>query len=186
MCPTPPSGFVTNEADPMRAAVLLDTSFLITLSDPRRDRHPVAKQYFQHFLATRMPMVVSAIVVAEFCVRQEIATLPLEQLILLPFNHEDAVTAASFDFKAFQSGARDRQSLKDDFKIIGHAHARDFGYVITDDADTMFEYCETLRRQGRTHLRGIKLQNGFTLEHFAPDGQKDFPVVMEAPAEYDT
>lgn len=112
----------------MRTAVLLDTSFLITLADPRRERHLVAKQYFQHFLAQRMPMMVSAIVVAEFCVRQDLATLPLEQLILLPFNHEDAVAAASFDFKAFQSsGARDRQSLKDDLKIIGHAHARDLG-----------------------------------------------------------
>jgi hypothetical protein len=171
----------------MRTAVLLDTSFLITLADPRRERHLVAKQYFQHFLANRMPMMVSAIVVSEFCVRQDLATLPLEQLILLPFNHEDAVVAAGLDFKSFQSSsATDRQSLKDDFKIIGHAHARDFGYVITDDADTMFEYCETLRQQGRIHLRGIKLQGGFTQEHFTPDGQKDFPVVMEGAAEYDT
>lgn len=57
--------------------------------------------------------------------------------------------------------------------------------MITDDAETMFAYCETLRGQGRTHLRGIKLQGGFTLEHFTPDGQKDFPIVMESPAEYD-
>ncbi len=170
----------------MRNAVLLDTSFLITLADPRRERHAVAKQYFQYFLANRMPMMVSAIVVAEFCVRQELATLPLEQLILLSFTHEDAVVAASFDFKPFQAGdAKDRQSLKDDLKIIGHAHAHDLGYVITDDADTMFEYCEALRKQGRTHLRGIKLQGGFTLEYFTSDGQKDIPVVMETPAEYE-
>jgi predicted nucleic acid-binding protein len=32
----------------MRNAVLLDTSFLITLADPRRPRHVVAKQYFQY------------------------------------------------------------------------------------------------------------------------------------------
>jgi hypothetical protein len=56
--------------------------------------------------------------------------------------------------------------------------------VITDDAETMFEYCETLRKEGRTHLRGIKLQAGFSLENFAPDGQKDFRVVMEEPGEY--
>ena len=170
----------------MRTAVLLDTSFLITLADPRRERHAIAKQYFQHFLADRMPMMVSAIVVAEFCIRQDLATLPLEQLILLSFTHEDAVVAAGFDFKPFQEGAaKDRQSLKDDLKIIGHAHARDLGYVITDDADTLFEYCEKLRKQGRTHLHAIKLQGGFTLEHFTPDGQKDFPVVMEVPAEYE-
>ncbi len=170
----------------MRAGVMLDTSFLITLADSRRDRvrHPVAKQYFQHFLAARMPMFVSAIVVAEFCRQQELATLPLEQLILAPFTHEDAVVAASFDFKRHKGAEQDRQSLKDDFKIIGHAHARDLGYLITDDADTMFEYCETLRKQGRTRLRGSKLQTAFSLEHFTPDGQKDFPVVMEDPGEY--
>jgi hypothetical protein len=50
----------------------------------------------------------------------------------------------------------------------------------------MFEYCETLRKQGRTNLRGIKLQSGFSLEHFTPDGQKDISVVMEAAAEYST
>lgn len=169
----------------MRNAVLLDTSFLITLADPRRPRHGVAKQYFQHFLSSRMPMMVSAIVVAEFCARQELATLPLEQLILLPFTHEDAVVAASLDFKTFKDGReKDRQSLKDDLKIIGHAHARDFGYVITDDSDTMLAYCDALKKEGRTALRGIALLSGFSLEHFTPDGQKDFPIVMEDQAEY--
>ena len=168
----------------MRSGVMLDTSFLITLADPRRDRHPVAKQYFQYFLAEKRPMFVSAVVVAEFCRRQELATLPLEQLVLVPFTHEDAVVAASFDFKPHKGVEQDRQSLKDDFKIIGHAHARQLGYVITDDADTMFGYCETLRKEGCTHLRAIKLQTGFSLEHFTPDGQKDIPVVMEAAGEY--
>ena len=171
----------------MRHGVMWDTSFLITLADPRRPRHLVAKQYFQHFLAAKMPMFVSAIVVAEFCVRQELATLPLEQLILLPFTHEDAVLAASFDFKSFKGGGEaDRQSLKDDLKIIGHAQARNLGYLITEDADTLFQYCEKLRKEGRAHLHGIKLQTGFSLEHFTPDGQKDFPVVMEDQSEYQT
>ncbi len=168
----------------MRNAVQLDTSFLITLADPRRERHATAKQFFHHFLKERMPMAVSAIVVAEFCRRQELNTLPLEQLMLVPFNHEDAVVAAGFDFKEFKVDGVDRQSLKDDFKIIGQAHARDFGYVITDDAETMFAYCEALRKAGRTHLRGVKLQSGFSLEAFTDNGQKDFTVVMEATAEY--
>jgi predicted nucleic acid-binding protein len=168
----------------MRDGVMLDTSFLITLADPRRERHTVAKQYFQHFLTARMPMHVSAIVVAEFCRRQELATLPLEQLVLVPFNHEDAVVAAEFDFKPHKGAEQDRQSLKDDFKIIGHAHGRGLGYVITDDADTMFEHCEALRKGGRTRLRAIKLQTGFSLEHFTPDGQKDFPIVMEEAVAY--
>lgn len=168
----------------MRNAVQLDTSFLITLADPRRERHSSAKRFFQHFLQERMPMSVSAIVVAEFCRRQELNTLPLEQLMLVPFNHEDAVIAAGFDFKDFKTDGVDRQALKDDFKIIGQAHARNFGYVITDDAETMFGYCESLRKAGRTHLRGIKLQAGFSLEALTGNGQRDFPVVLEAAGDY--
>lgn len=129
-------------------------------------------------------MAVSAIVVAEFCRRQELGTLPLEQLMLVPFNHEDAVIAAGFDFKDLKADGADRQALKDDLKIIGQAHARNFGFVITDDAATMFRYCESLRKAGRTHLRGIKLQDGFSLEALTDNGQRDFPVVMEAAAEY--
>ena len=79
----------------------------------------------------------------------------MHQLILMPFNHEDAVAAASLDFKPFQKAGIERQSLKDDLKIIGHAHARDFGYLITDDAETMHYYCETLRG-----CRGLRVAGG--------------------------
>ena len=45
----------------MRNGVFLDTSFLITLADPTRERHAAAKAFFQHFLKTGMPMAISAI-----------------------------------------------------------------------------------------------------------------------------
>ena len=60
---TQPTGFVSNAEGTMRNGVFLDTSFLITLVDPSRDRHAVAKRYFQYFLGERMPMAVSAVVV---------------------------------------------------------------------------------------------------------------------------
>ena len=108
----------------------------------------------------------------------------LEQLILLPFTHEDAEVVASLDYKSFHQPGSQRQALKDDFKILGHAGARDFGYLITDDADTMFRYCEELRHQARFNVRGIKLQSGFSLEPFTPDGQADFRQVLEDPGDY--
>lgn len=167
----------------MRNGVFLDTSFLITLADPARERHAVSKRYYQEFLSQKMPMALSAIVVAEFCVRQPLGTLPLQQLILLPFTHEDAVIAAALDFKPFQQAGRDRQALRDDLKIIGHAKARNFGFLITDDEGTMFHYCDEFRRAGIVNLRGIKLQGGFSLEPFTPDGQGDFIQVMETLSE---
>ena len=118
--------------------------------------------------------------------KQPLETLPLEQFILLPFNHEDAVVVAGFDFKAFRQAGDDRQILKDDFKILGHAHARDYGFLITDDGDTMAKYCGELRRRGDIKFRAIKLQDGFSLEPFTPDGQADLGQVLEEEAaEYD-
>lgn len=168
----------------MRNGVFLDTSYLITLADPSRDRHAIAKRYYQEFPARRMPMAVSAIVISELCVRQPLETLPLPQLILVPFTHEDAVVAAGLNFKLFQKLGAERQALKDDLKIIGHASAREFGYLITDDAETMYEYCAALRRAGKVELCAIKLQSGFTDEPFTPDGQNDFVQIMEEPAGY--
>ena len=168
----------------MRSGVFLDTSFLITLADPTRERHAVAKRYYQEFLTRKMPLAISSIVVAEFCVRQKLETLPLQQLILMPFNQEDAIVAAGLDFKSFRKPGGDRQALKDDFKIIGHAQARGFGYLITDDAETMFPYCEALRSNGTVMLRAIKLQSGFSEQPFTPDGQSDFIQVMDDVGSY--
>ena len=103
-------------------------------------------------------------------------------MILLPFNHEDAVVVAGLDFKAYQSPEVQRQVLKDDFKIIGHAEARGFGYLITDDAKTMWRYCDELRQAGHLHFRSIKLQSGFSLEPFSPDGQTDLSSLIEEEA----
>ena len=166
----------------MRNGVFLDTSFLITLANPAEARHQVAKLYFQYFLRERMPMAVSAIVVAEFCVKQALNTLPWEQLIPLPFTHEDAVVVAGLDFKAYQSPEVQRQVLKDDFKIIGHAEARGYGYLITDDAKTLWRYCEEQRLLGRLRVRPIKLQDEFSLSAFSSDGQSDLGRLLEEEA----
>jgi len=134
----------------MTSGVLVDTSFLITLADPNRPRHKVAEEYFRHFLSERMPMALSAIVVSEFHMRQNIKTLPLENFILLPFNHDDATAAADLNFKKYHKAGTDRVALKDDFKLLGQAKARRFGYLITDDAETLHPICEELQAAGRT------------------------------------
>ena len=56
--------------------------------------------------------------------------------------------------------------------------------MITDDAETMFAYCEELKRQGQINLRAIKLQAGFSLESFTPDGQSAFTQVLEEAGDY--
>ena len=40
----------------MPAGVILDTSFLITLANPKRTNHKTARRYWQHFAEQSIPM----------------------------------------------------------------------------------------------------------------------------------
>jgi predicted nucleic acid-binding protein len=56
-------------------SVLLDTSFLITLSDPARERHDVALRYYKECISRHVPMMLSSVVISEFHVRQSVNDL---------------------------------------------------------------------------------------------------------------
>ena len=53
-------------------SALLDTSFLISLSDPARKHHEAARLYFRGCIDRRVPMYLSSIVVSEYQVKQAI------------------------------------------------------------------------------------------------------------------
>lgn len=55
----------------MATGVLIETSFLITLADNSRKHHDAARKYWRPFLENQIPIFLSAIVVAEFCLKQE-------------------------------------------------------------------------------------------------------------------
>lgn len=81
--------------------VLLDTSFLITLTDPSRNHHEIAKDYYRVFIDRNVTMFLSTIVASEFQVKQDLKDLPLANFLILPFNidHTKAcanLTAANF------------------------------------------------------------------------------------------
>ena len=48
------------------SAFLVDTSFLISLADPGRPNHQVAKSYLREALLRGVPLYLSAIVASEF------------------------------------------------------------------------------------------------------------------------
>jgi hypothetical protein len=72
-------------------AVLLDTSFLISLSDPIRPHHSVALAYYKECIRLRVRIVLSTVVASEFQVRQSITDLQLRNFIVLPFNIDHAM-----------------------------------------------------------------------------------------------
>ena len=118
----------------MAAGVLLDTSFLITLADKNRANHETARRYWRHFLENQIPIYLSAIVVSEFRVKQEIPPEILRCCVVLPLNWDDAERAAKLDWKRHRPAGVERDALKDDIKIIAQAVGVDAEFVITDDA----------------------------------------------------
>jgi len=157
----------------MPDGVLLDTSFLITFANPKRPNHAVARRYFNHFAGEGIPMFLSTIVASEFCLMQPVTDLPLDAIIVLPYNLDDAKSTAQLNFKKYTGSENEmRVILKDDFKLLGQAKANDIGFLITEDARTLYKYCSELRAKGEINTRPIKLVDGFDKTHFDPAGQK--------------
>lgn len=159
----------------MADGVLLDTSFLISLADPSRKHHAVAVQFFKFFGSEGIPMFLSTIAAAEFQQKQAVTDLPLDAIIVLPFNLMDAMSAAALDFTQFKgTPGVARDALKDDFKLLGQAKSNDLAFVITEDATSLYRFCDELRTKRALATRAIKLEDGFDRSHFDPAGQHDF------------
>lgn len=166
----------------MPDGVLLDTSFLISFADPTRKHHAVAVQYFQHFAEEGVPMFLSTIAASEFELGQRVTDLPLDAIIMLPFNLDDAVKSAELDFTLYKGDpAVPRDALKDDFKLLGQAKTRDIAFLITEDARSLYKYCQELRAKGALPTRAIKLEDGFDKSHFDLTGQHSFDESLKPP-----
>ncbi len=153
---------------------LLDTSFLITLSDPTRPHHAVAKRYFFEKIQRGVMMYLSSIVVSEFEVKQRVADLGLHNFIVLPFNIDHAVAAASLTMPALRSRPADypRATVKDDVKLLGQCEVAGISHFFTDD-DKCVINIETLRKAfGARELPfGVYCGDGYTDTWFSPGNQ---------------
>lgn len=167
----------------MADGVLLDTSFLISFAAPQRKHHATAVQFFRYFASEGVPMFLSSIVASEFHLRQPVTDLPLDAMIVLPFNLEDAMHAAQLDFTLYK-GAPDvpRDALKDDFKLLGQVKAREIAFVVTEDAKSLYRFCRELRDARKLAARAVKLEDGFDKSYFDASGQHDFDGKLEEPA----
>ncbi len=142
--------------------ILLDTSFLITLLSEERENHNVALQYYKYCLDNNYPLFLSTICISEYCLKGRIEELPLDDLIVLPFNADDAIKSADLNFKNYIENDSTRIVVKDDFKLIGQAEVRNCDLLLTGDKNTLFRYVKKLKSAGKIKLDAI------TLEFFKP------------------
>ncbi len=164
----------------MSASALLDTSFLITLVNANRPRHETAKQFYRHMLQNDVAMYFSAIVAAEFGIKQAVADLPLGNFRIVNFNVAHGQKAAGL-WNAL--GKRDegdsRAVVRDDVKLLAQASHEGICLILTEDENTLYKYCERLRETGAIQSRTWKLVDGFDANSLREDGQKDW--VGDAP-----
>lgn len=147
-------------------SVLVDTSFLISLSDPVRAHHDVARQYFRACIDHRVPLFLSSIVVSEYQVRQAINDLPLRNFITLPFNVDHAMACGLLVRALPRDAGDDRVRVKDDFKLLAQCECEGISHVLTEDASTLTKYVARLSSEGRQQARVVLLRDGFDASWF--------------------
>ncbi|WP_114973061.1 hypothetical protein [Rhodoferax ferrireducens] len=147
-------------------SVLLDTSFLISLSDPTRAHHAAAVQYYKECVHRQVPMYLSTIVISEFQVKQAINDLPLRSFIVLPFNVDHAMRCGLIIRNMSRDPEDDRVRVKDDFKLLAQCDCEAVSHLISEDASTLAKYLDRARETGLASTRVILLRDGFDAAWF--------------------
>ena len=147
-------------------SVLLDTSFLITFSDPTRANHAAAVQYYRECVQRQVPMYLSTIVISEFQVKQAINDLPLRNFVVLPFNVDHAMLCGVIIRNMTRDPEDDRVRVKDDFKLLAQCECELISHLISEDASTLAKYLERARETGLAATKAVLLRDGFDAAWF--------------------
>lgn len=147
-------------------SVLLDTSFLISLSDPTRAHHGVALAYYREWVRRQVPMYLSTIVISEFQVKQAINDLPLRNFVVLPFNVDHAMRCGLIIRQMARDPEDDRVRVKDDFKLLAQCDCEAISHLISEDASTLGKYLDRARDSGLATAKVVLLKDGFDAAWF--------------------
>ena len=147
-------------------SVLLDTSFLISLSDPARPHHEAAMEYYRECARRQVPMYLSTIVISEFQVKQAINDLPLRNFVVLPFNVDHAMRCGLIIRQMARDPDDDRVRVKDDFKLLAQCDCESISHLISEDASTLAKYLERAKDAGLASTKVVLLHDGFDTAWF--------------------
>lgn len=147
-------------------SVLLDTSFLISLSDPARRHHEAAVAYYKECVRRQVPMYLSTIVISEFQVKQAINDLPLRNFVVLPFNVDHAMRCGLIIRDMVRDPDDDRVRVKDDFKLLAQCDCESISHLVSEDASTLAKYLDRARDAGLAATKVILLRDGFDTAWF--------------------
>jgi hypothetical protein len=147
-------------------SVLLDTSFLISLSDPMRAHHAAAVAYYRECVRRQVPMYLSTVVISEFQVRQAVNDLPLRNFVVLPFNIDHAMRCGLIIRQMAREPEDDRVRVKDDFKLLAQCDCESISHLLSEDGSTLAKYVGRARDTGLASTKVVLLRDGFDIAWF--------------------
>jgi predicted nucleic acid-binding protein len=140
---------------------MLDTSFLITMSDKSRPHHDAALAYYRECTRRQVPMYLSTIVISEFQVKQAINDLPLRNFIVLPFNFDHAMRCGLIIRNLTRDVSDDRVRVKDDLKLLAQCDCETISHLISEDSSTLAKYLDRAVLSNLAPTKSILLKNGY-------------------------
>lgn len=165
--------------------VLLDTCFLIELSDKTKEKHQNAKDYFDYFNEHDIPYFLSPIVVSEYWQNDLIEDFPTENFRYLSFNYPEGHKAAEINrilkkIKESNNGNPNsikKDYIKDDIKIIAHLLVtNDIDCFITKDSTCINDYINPIKEKVPELAKKIIIDiNEPITSNFVPQSKIAFP-----------
>jgi predicted nucleic acid-binding protein len=147
-------------------AVLLDTSFFIRFLNEADPLFKNSEGYYRYFLQKEIPMLVSTISIAEYCVIGKINELPLKDLQIIPFNLSHAKRTGEFARIAFDNKGKlklqQRNIIPNDTKLFAQADVEvNIGYYLSSDTESKKIY-DLLIKEGKPKFQFIDLNNKYS------------------------
>ncbi len=141
----------------MGEGVLLDTSFFLRFLNPDDPLLQNADGYYQHFIRNQLPMFISTISIAEYCVSGKVDELPMRNLQVVPFNITHALRTGAFAEIVFREKEklklRERNLIPNDTKLFAQADTQtEIGYYLSSDEESL-KIFKLLQKEG-----GLKFQ----------------------------
>ncbi len=152
----------------MSDGFLLDTSFFLRLLKENDPLYKSANNYYKHLLNNNIPIYISTISIAEFCVKGSPDELPLKNLIVLPFNYNHAVSAgklAEILYDKRKKGilkVNERPIIINDAKLFAQANQEPkIGYYITADQRSKNTF-DSINSETKLEFEFIHIETDYT------------------------
>lgn len=147
----------------MHKSVLLDTSFFLRFLNENDPLFKNADGFYRYFLQNEIPMIISTISIAEYCVGGSINELPLKDLQILPFNVSHAKRTGEFARIIFQRRStlqiKQRNIIPNDTKLFAQCDTEaSVGFYLSSDTESHKIY-NLLLKESEVKFQFIDLNN---------------------------